>query len=65
MTPEQRRALQLTSAWLYLLVRSDRIDERARAKITVDGREVYCSVGEAIDAADAALEPEHAKENTR
>lgn len=61
---EQRRALQICSAWLTLLSGQLKVDERnTRATIrdTAGGNIIAeCSVAEALDLADRALERERA-----
>lgn len=62
MSREQQlyRALQVTSSWLACLSREFRLDEDvSRASIPVDGAiRTECTLGEALDMADAALAAE-------
>lgn len=53
-----RHALQITSAWLYLLTRTSRAREKERANIDLDGVIKSYSIGEVLDLANEALEPD-------
>lgn len=55
-----RRALQATSAILQAIAKQEKIDERSGFTIrsAVDGVTTRCTIAEALDMANEALEPE-------
>lgn len=56
---ETRHALQIASGWLAAITRQFKLDEKTtRITLTIDGERIETTLGQALDLADAALEPE-------
>jgi translation initiation factor IF-3 len=58
MTAEQRKALQVTAAWLKVIADRFELDRRFEATIRHEGEVIGTySISQALDMANEALEP--------